>query len=75
MLVQAVMMGLVRLRREKFSEDLKFQTTGNQNTFQGRYVMRRPYREEMTFWAAQNYKQKVKQRQEKEAQTLAKLTG
>ena len=65
----------LRYSREKFPEDLKFQTTANQNTFQGRYVMHRPYRGEMTCSAAQNYKQKVKQRQETEAQTLAKLTG
>ena len=65
----------IRYSREKFPEDLKFQTTANQNTFQGRYVMRRPYRGEMSCSAAQNYKQTVKQRQETEAQTLAKLTG
>ena len=37
--------------------------------------MRRPYRGEMSCSAAQSYKQTVKQRQETEAQTLAKLTG
>ncbi|MEB3311680.1 MAG: DUF2330 domain-containing protein [Snowella sp.] len=65
----------VRYSRDKFPEDLQFQNTANQNTFQGRYVMRRPYRGTMNCSAAQNYKQMVKQRQEKEAQTLAQLTG
>ncbi len=65
----------IRYNRNKFPEDLQFQNTANQNTFQGRYVMRHPYRGEMNCSAAQSYKQMVKQRQEKEAQTLAQLTG
>ena len=65
----------LRYNREKFPEDLRFQNTANQTTFQGRYVLRRPYRGEMSCSAAQSYKQTVKQRQEKEAQTLAQLTG
>ncbi len=65
----------LRYNKNKFPEDLQFQSTANQNTFQGRYIMRHPYRGEMSCSAAQNYKQAVKQRQEKEAQTLAQLTG
>lgn len=37
--------------------------------------MRRPFRGEMNCSAAQSYKNGVRNRQEQEAQTLAKLTG
>ena len=33
----------VRYSRDKFPEDLMFQSTGNQQLFQGRYVTRHPY--------------------------------
>lgn len=65
----------VRYSRTKFPEDLQFQETANQELFQGRYVMRRPFKGEMNCNAAQSYKNGVRNRQEQEAQTLAKLTG
>jgi len=65
----------LRYTRDKFPEDLKFQNTGNQETFQGRYIIRHPYREEISCDVAQSYRQEVRNRQETEAQTLAKLTG
>ncbi|PSF37423.1 DUF2330 domain-containing protein [Aphanothece hegewaldii CCALA 016] len=65
----------VRYSRTKFPEDLQFQETANQESFQGRYVMRRPFRGELKCSAAQSYKSGVRNRQEQEAQTLAKLTG
>ncbi len=65
----------IRYQRETFPEDLKFQATNNQQLFQGRYVLRRPYRGEMKCNAAQGYLESVKTRQEQEAQTLARLTG
>ena len=65
----------VRYTRDKFPEDLRFQQTGNRQLFQGRYVIRHPYREAITCNAAPKYQQSVKERQEKEAQTLANLTG
>ncbi len=65
----------VRYTRDKFPEDLRFQETGNRQLFQGRYVIRHPYRETITCNVAQKYKQSVKERQEKEAQTLVTLTG
>ncbi|MGL5034434.1 MAG: DUF2330 domain-containing protein [Microcystaceae cyanobacterium] len=65
----------IRYTPDKFPEDLQFQNTANQSSFQGRYVMRHPYRGEMSCDAAKSYKQSVRQRQEKEAQTLANLTG
>ena len=65
----------VRYTRDKFPEDLRFQETGNRQLFQGRYVIRHPYREEITCNVAEQYKQSVKDRQQREAQTLASLTG
>jgi hypothetical protein len=65
----------VRYTRDKFPQDLQFLETGNRQFFQGRYVMQHPYRGEMTCRAAETYQQSVRERQENEAQTLAKLTG
>lgn len=65
----------IRYDREHFPEDLRFQNTANQQLFQGRYVIRHPFREKITCDAGRDYPQQVKQRQEKEAQTLATLTG
>jgi hypothetical protein len=65
----------VRYSRDTFPEDLRFQTTGNRQLFQGRYVVRHPYRGEMSCDAADDYLEAVKNRQEEQAQTLARLTG
>jgi hypothetical protein len=64
----------VRYTRDKFPEDLQFQETANRQLFQGRYVIRHPFKEEVNCPVAQEYYQSVRQRQEKEAQTLAQLT-
>ncbi len=60
--------------REHFPEDLVFQETGERQNFQGRYVIRHPFRAE-TSCNAEQYHAQVKERQEREAQTLADLTG
>jgi hypothetical protein len=65
----------VRYTRDRFPEDLQFHETSNRQPFQGRYVIRHPYQGEMNCSAAQVYKKSVRERQEKEAQTLAQLTG
>jgi hypothetical protein len=65
----------VRYTREKFPEDLQFQETANREFFQGRYVIRHPYRGETKCSAGETYGNNVRKRQEKEAQTLAHLTG
>jgi hypothetical protein len=65
----------IRYQRNTFPEDLTFQSTNNQQLFQGRYVMRHPYQGEMKCSEARDYLESVKDRQEKEAQTLARLTG
>jgi hypothetical protein len=65
----------VRYSRSKFAEDLVFQETSNRDNFQGRYVMNHPYRGTLTCDAASDYQRRVADRQQQEAQNLAKLTG
>ncbi|ELS03198.1 hypothetical protein Xen7305DRAFT_00029180 [Xenococcus sp. PCC 7305] len=65
----------VRYSRDKFPEDLIFQETSNRQLFQGRYVVRHPFRGQISCDAGQDYRRSVQNRQETEAQTLASLTG
>jgi hypothetical protein len=65
----------VRYTRDKFPEDLMFQETSNRQQFQGRYVLRHPFKGEMKCEAGRQYQRSLKERLEQEAQTLAKLTG
>lgn len=65
----------VRYNRDRFPEDLMFQETSNRQFFQGRYVLRHPFTGDIECPAGQQYKQIVSERMEREAQTLAKLTG
>ena len=59
---------------EHFPEDLVFQETGDRQNYQGRYVIRHPWKGSMNCDATQ-YQAAVRERQEREAQTLANLTG
>jgi hypothetical protein len=65
----------VRYTRDKFPEDLMFQTTANQQTFQGRYILTHPFKGDLQCAAGQRYQRSLPARFEKEAQTLAKLTS
>lgn len=65
----------LRYTRTKFPEDLQFQTTSNQELFQGRYIIRHPFTGEIDCQDASGYHKQVRSRQETEAQTLAELTG
>lgn len=66
----------VRYDRENFPEDLMFQETSDRENFQGRYVLRHAWSgSESKCEAAKNYFVGLKERQEQEAQTLARLTG
>lgn len=65
----------VRYDAEHFPADLVLQETGDRTNFQGRYVLRHPFTGEMTCDAAKAYREQVKARQERDAQTLAGLTG
>jgi hypothetical protein len=64
----------VRYDKKNFPEDLVFQATGDRQNYQGRYVIRHPYRGE-TKCDASAYEAAVVKRQDIEAQTLANLTG
>lgn len=64
-----------RYTRDKFPEDLVFQSTANRENYQGRYVMRHPFKGKITCDAGKEYVRTLGQRQEKEAQTLASYTG
>jgi hypothetical protein len=65
----------VRYDRAHFPEDLVFQETRDRENFQGRYVLRHPWKGEANCDAGKQYLEEVPERQEKEAQTLAQLTG
>jgi len=65
----------LRYNRDLYPEDLKFQETPNQEFFQGRYVIRHPYREDVDCPEAEDYYQEVYERQQRNAKTLADLTG
>jgi hypothetical protein len=64
----------VRYTRDRFPEDLKFQETSNQESFQGRYVILHPYKGEITCDAGKTYRNSLRKRQEEEGKNLAKLT-
>ena len=51
-----------------------FHETGDRGNFQGRYVVRHPFKGPMNCDAG-NYRASVRERQEREAKTLASLTG
>ena len=57
-----------------FPEDLVFQETGDRQNFQGRYVIRHPFKGQISC-NAEAYRAATRERQEREAQTLANLTG
>jgi hypothetical protein len=58
-----------------FPEDLVFQETSNQETFQGRYVLRHPFTGRSQCLEATRYEGDLSTRREREAQNLAQLTG
>jgi hypothetical protein len=64
----------VRYDKDHFPEDLMFQETGDRQNYQGRYVIRRPFKGQATC-NIDEYRASVHERQEREAQTLAALTG
>lgn len=64
----------VRYDSEHFPEDLVFQETGDRQNYQSRYVIRRPWKGEAACDISE-YQATVRERQEREAQQLANLTG
>ena len=65
----------VRYNRNKFPEDLKFQSTSDRANFQGRYIVRHPFTGNLTCEAGKQYKELIKERQDIEVDNLAQLTG
>ena len=65
----------VRYDKAHFPEDLVFQETGDRSNFQGRYVLRHAWTGTATCAAAEAYRRELVVRREREAQTLASLTG
>lgn len=66
----------LRYTAETFPEDLRFQETGDRTNFQARYVLRHPWKGDVSSCPqARTYARSLAARQEKEAQTLAQLTG
>lgn len=65
----------VRYDSKHFPEDLVFHETGDKTNFQARYVLRHPYTGSANCEAAKAYRAELRSRQEKEALTLARLTG
>jgi len=64
----------LRYDREHFPEDLMFQETGDRSNYQGRYVIRHPFKGKLSCDASA-YEASVRERQDREAQQLANLTG
>jgi hypothetical protein len=64
----------LRYDRERFPEDLMFQETGDRSNYQGRYVIRHPFKGKLSCDASA-YQASVRERQDQEAQQLANLTG
>jgi len=76
--VEPVMLTRLHLRytEDSLPEDLVFQETADRVNFQARYVLRHPWTgDENACAEAKPYFESVRARQEREAQTLARLTG
>ena len=65
----------VRYDATTFPEDLMFQETADQGNFQGRYILRHPFKGEAKCEQAEAYRKSVTTRQATEADTMARLTG
>ncbi len=65
----------VRYDAAHFPEDLMFQETSDRSNFQARYILRHPWTGTDECAAAAAYRQQLRERYEREAQTLANLTG
>jgi len=65
----------LRYDADHFPEDLVFKETGDRTNFQGRYVLRHAWTGEATCQAGDAYRAELPRRWEREAETLANLTG
>jgi hypothetical protein len=58
-----------------FPEDLVFQETADRENFQGRFILRHPWTGKATCEAGRAYRRELPKQYEKQAATLASLTG
>jgi hypothetical protein len=65
----------IRYDAAHFPEDLMFQETSDRSNFQARYILRHPWSGIDDCSAATAYRLQLRERYEREAQTLASLTG
>ena len=65
----------VRYTRDRFPEDLMFQTTNNRESFQGRYILRHLFTGQPTCRSGWDYQRSLPRILEQQAQTLTRLTG
>ncbi|HUM38517.1 MAG TPA: DUF2330 domain-containing protein [Nitrospira sp.] len=65
----------VRYDAAHFPEDLVFQETSDRANFQARYIIRHAWTGTDACAAATTYREQLRERYEREAQTLASLTG
>ena len=65
----------VRYDAAHFPEDLAFHETGDRTNFQGRFVIRHAWKGSADCAATAEYRRALRERQSREAETLASLTG
>ena len=65
----------VRYDGAHFPEDLVFQETSDRSNFQARYILQHPYQGGAECSAMDDYRERLRDRRTKEAETLASLTG
>ncbi|HET9250735.1 MAG TPA: DUF2330 domain-containing protein [Candidatus Eisenbacteria bacterium] len=65
----------VRYDRAHFPEDLVLQQTGDRSNFQGRFVIRHPWKGDAECRGAEDYRRQLRERRSREAETLSDLTG
>jgi hypothetical protein len=65
----------LRYDRDHFPEDLILQETADRSNFQGRFVLRYPHQGAAGCAAAEHYRQELPRSFERQARTLAELTG
>ncbi len=65
----------VRYDRDHFPEDLVFHQTADKSNFQGRFVIRHPWKGDTDCPAIDSYRAELRGRHAKEAENLAALTG
>jgi hypothetical protein len=65
----------IRYDRDHFPEDLAFQVTSDRTNHQGRFVITHPFETTHECEQVARYRKQVRERQEREARSLADLTG